>query len=289
MTELRLYAIVLRLAALRAGAVPYHHGDFARDALFDLINKGDAELASALHDENDHKPYTIAPLNGGKRGADGAHHFGVGDEATWRFTLLREPAFEAVLRRYILSRSLPHIRLGFVEFSITDAFASNGGHPESGTSTLRELQERWNLPSEALPRTLTLDFLTPTAYNLGYDRECKQRRLHTLPTPRIVFSALRKQWLSLGGIAPADEFDQWAESNIDMAELNIQTRHTRIKGTLLPGFLGRVTYRVRRDDRWWGVIHLLSEFAFWRGCGYQTTCGMGQVRARIAVPKEYTR
>ncbi len=286
MTDLRLYAIVLRLTALRAGAVPQHHGDFARDALFDLINKGDTELASALHDENDHKPYTIAPLYGGKRGADGAHHFGVGDEAFWRFTLLCEPAFEAVLRRYILNRALPHIRIGFVEFGITDAFASNGGHPQSGYTTIPDLQERWNVPPETLARSLTLEFLTPTAFNLGYDRETKRRDLHTLPTPRFVFSTLRKQWLALGGAAPDDEFDRWTESNVDISALDVQTRHAKIKGNMLPGFAGRVTYRIRRDDRWWGVVHLLSEFAFWRGCGYQTTCGMGQVRAVIQPGKE---
>jgi CRISPR-associated endoribonuclease Cas6 len=286
MSDLRLYAIVLRLTALRPGAVPHHHGDFARDALLDLINKGDTELASTLHDQNDHKPYTIAPLRGGKRGTDGAHHFGVGDEAFWRFTLLCEPAFEAVLRRYVLNRAMPHMRIGAVEFGITDAFASNGGHPESGHVTISALQERWSIPPETLPRAYTLEFLTPTAFNLGYDRESKRRNLHTLPTPRFVLSALRKQWLTIGGAAPDDEFDRWVESNIEIASLDIHTDHARIKGNMLPGFTGRVLYRVRRDDRWWGVAHLLAAFAYWRGCGYQTTCGMGQVRPVLTGPME---
>src|SRR5260221_7825790 len=148
--------------------------------MFDLIGKGNSVLAATLHDQNDHKPYTIAPLHGGKRGVDGAHHFGVGDEAFWRFTLLCEPAFEAVLRRYILNRILPHIRVGVVEFGITDAFASNRGHPDSGYTTIDALQDCWNIPASTLKRTLTLDFLTPTAFNLGYDRERKQRNLHVL-------------------------------------------------------------------------------------------------------------
>lgn len=278
MSDLRLYAIVLRLVASRPGAVPYHHGDFARDAIFDLIGKGDTELAAALHDQNDRKPYTIAPLHGGKRGIDGAHHFGIGDQAFWRFTLLCEPAFEAVLRRYILSKALPHIRIGAVEFEITDAFASNGSHPDSGYTTVEALQDRWKVPAELVPNALTLDFLTPTVFNLGYDRESKRRNLHMLPSPRFVFGTLRRNWIALGGSAPGDEFDSWAEQNVDLTAMNIQTQQARIKGQLLSGFTGRVTYRTRHDDHWWGLTHLLGEFAFWRGCGYQTTCGMGQVR-----------
>lgn len=286
MSDLFLYAIVLRLAALRPGAVPRHHGDFARDALLDLINRGDSELASALHDQNDHKPYTIAPLSGRKRGSDGALHFGVGDEAYWRFTLLCEPAFEAVLRRYILNRELPHLRIGAVEFGITDSFASNNSHSDSGYTTIARLQEQWNVSTQALSRSLSLDFLTPTAFNKGYDRETKQRALHTLPSPRFVFGTLRREWLKLGGAAPGDEFDAWAEANVDLTDLDIRIQQARIKGQAVTGFVGRVTYRVGRDDRWWGLVHLLADFVFWRGCGYQTTCGMGQVRHVIVQHKE---
>jgi len=286
MSELCLYAIVLRLVVLRPGAVPYHHGDFARDALLDLIGKGDIELATSLHDQNDHKPYTIAPLYGGKRRADGAQHFGIGDTAFWRFTLLCEPAFEAVLRRYILSRELPHVRIGAVEFGVTDSFASNNSHPDSGYVTVPALYERWNVPVDTLSRTLTLDFLTPTVFNLGYDRETKTRTLHTLPSPRFVFGTLRREWLKLGGVGPGDEFDDWTERNIEIAALDLHTQEARIKGHFISGFTGRVTYSVRRDNRWWGVTQLLGEFVFWRGCGYQTTCGMGQVRRVDAAQKE---
>jgi len=110
MIEARLYAIVLRLTAVRRGAVPAEHGDQARAAMFDLLRRGNLALASQLHNENAHKPYTISLLEGGKRGADRALHFGEGDQAEWRFTLLSEPAFESVLRRYILDRNLPHVR-----------------------------------------------------------------------------------------------------------------------------------------------------------------------------------
>src|SRR5437764_87842 len=118
MTDLRLYAIVLRMVALHPGAVPADHGDQARAALLNLIRTGDQALSQTLHDDNTHKPYTISLLNGGKRGRDRALNFNTGDSADWRFTLLCEPAFEALLRRYILSRELPHARIGAVEFQI---------------------------------------------------------------------------------------------------------------------------------------------------------------------------
>src|SRR5579859_4734228 len=108
MDNLRLYAIVFRLAAIRPGAVPADHGDQARAALFELIRHGDLPLAQRLHDQNIQKPYTIDLLQGGRRGKDNTIHFGEGDYAYWRFTLMQEPAFEALLRRYLLSRALPH-------------------------------------------------------------------------------------------------------------------------------------------------------------------------------------
>ncbi len=52
MDNLRLYAIVFRLAAIRPGAVPADHGDQARAALFELIRHGDLPLAQRLHDQN---------------------------------------------------------------------------------------------------------------------------------------------------------------------------------------------------------------------------------------------
>ncbi len=281
-----LYAIVLRLIALRPGAVPCYHGDMARDALLNLINHGDATLAATLHDQNEHKPYTIALLQGGKQGRDGAHHFAEGDTAFWRFTLLCEPAFEAVLCRYILNRELPHLRIGAVEFGITDSFASNGGYPDSGYTTIEGLYERWNIPAEKLPRTFSLDFLTPTAFNLGYNRESKQRTVHIMPTPRFVFGTLRREWLKPGGAAPGDAFDAWTGANIEIVKLDILTENAKIKGHFIDGFTGRVTYQLGRDAHWWGMVNLLSEFVFWRGCGYQTTCGMGQVRRADRLPDE---
>jgi hypothetical protein len=110
----RLYAIVLRIAAIRRGAVPENHGDQARAALMKNIQHADSPLAQRLHNSNMHKPYTISLLNGGVQ----ARHFGEGDHADWRFTLMAEPAFEALLRRYLLDRTLPHVRIGAVEFAI---------------------------------------------------------------------------------------------------------------------------------------------------------------------------
>jgi hypothetical protein len=38
-TEKKLYAIVLRLTAMRRGAVPFNHGDHARAALYQIIKQ----------------------------------------------------------------------------------------------------------------------------------------------------------------------------------------------------------------------------------------------------------
>jgi CRISPR-associated endoribonuclease Cas6 len=275
-SDLRLYAIVLRLAAIRPGAIPANHGDQVRAALLSLIRIGDELLAGRLHDDNAQKPYTISLVQGGKRGADGARHFGSGDEAFWRFTLLCEPAFEALLRRYLVNRSLPHIRIGTVEFAIWDVYASGLSHRDSGHIAVEELYEKWDRPPDTLPREIILDFVSPTMFSLG--GRGLARRWQVMPESRITFSSLRKRWATLGGSEPGDPFDDWITNTLAAEPLELRTRKTIVEGRPVPGFTGRVRYVLRGDRRWLGLVHLLADLAFWTGVGYQTTRGLGQVR-----------
>ncbi len=286
MIDLRLYAIVLRLAALRPGAIPVDHGDQARAALLNLIRMGDQTLSQTLHDDNAPKPYTISLIDGGRRGRDRALNFNTGDSADWRFTLLCVPAFEALLRRYILSRELPHVRIGAVEFQIVDAFAS-GSHPDSGSITLLALHDRWNQSPEILPHIITLDFRSPTAFNLGQDHATGDYHIRSTPDARTLFSTLRKRWIKLGGAAPGDEFDQWVSDQIEIQPLNLRTQTVYVERRPISGFFGQVNFIAFGTElRWLPVLHLLADLAFWTGVGYQTPRGMGQVR-RLDQGKAY--
>lgn len=278
MIDARLYAIVLQMTAVRRGAIPANHGDQARAAMFDLLKRGNLQFAAQLHDENAHKPYTISLVQGGKRATDGAHHFREGDQAEWRFTLLSDPTFEAVLRRYILDRNLPHVRIGAVEFAITDAFASNGSHAFSGHISIAALQEKWSCEPDTLAKSVTLEFLTPTAFSKGQDKTTGQYHYISLPLPRLLFSTLRKRWIGLGGTAPGDEFDGWAEATFSLEPIRLEMLPIIVERRTVPAFTGQARFVHRGDPRWLGVVHLLADFAFWAGVGYQTTRGMGQAR-----------
>jgi CRISPR-associated endoribonuclease Cas6 len=250
----------------------------ARAALLDLIRRGDSRLAGHIHDENMRKPYTISLINGGKQDREHAQHFGEGDEAEWRFTLLCEPAFEATLRRFLLSRDLPHIRLGTVTFAIADAFASGESHPDSGYTTVSDLTTRWDCSPAALPREITLDFLSPTTFNLGEDGITGRRRFRPNPDPRVLFSTLRKRWQKFGGAEPGDSADVWVDDHVEAEPIWLDFRRVQVERASLPGFVGRVRYRVYGDPTWLPLLHLLTDLAFWTGVGYQTTRGLGQVR-----------
>lgn len=277
-TDPRLYAVVLRLAALRPGALPPDHGKQALSALYALLDHGDAALARTLHNANAAKPFTVAPLTGGKRDAHGAQHFGEGTTAEWRFTLLRDPAFAALIQRYVLDRSLPHVRIGALTFGITEAFVS-GSHPDSGSVSLSQLTEQFSAAPETYPRTFVLDFKTPTAFNLGTDRESGARRLRTLPDPRTIFSALRKKWSGLGGAAPGDEFDEWVERWVEAEPLHLRWQTVAVEGMPIRGFCGAVRFtHWGTDVRWLACLHLLAALSFYTGVGYQTTRGLGQTR-----------
>ena len=278
---IRLYAIVLRMVVIRPGAVPTDHGGQARACLLDLIRRADKTLSAQWHDTNIHKPYTISllqPLEHTQRGADGALHCGEGDRLDWRFSLQCEPGFEAVLKRFLLSRALPHLRVGTLEFAITDVFASNSGHFASGYTTPAALLERYDCPPATLDRAIELHFTAPTVFHLGRDAETGISRYCTLPQPRLLFSTLRKKWASLGGYEPGDVFDSWVERAVNAESYRLNTTTVVVDKRHLHGFSGFVRFRLQAEPQWWPLVHLLADLAFWTGVGYQTTRGMGQVR-----------
>jgi len=276
--ELRLYAIVLRLAAMRPGAISRDHGDAARGALIKIIEQGDALLAQELHDANTHKPYTVSPVRGGKRGSDGALHFREGDSAEWRFSLLCEPAFESLLRRYLLNRNLPHVRIGAVTYAIVDAFASGIGHADSGHTSVVELTERWSCSPESLSRQIAFDFRSPTTFSRGKDEFTGRYRYCAWPEPRIVFSSLRKRWKDLGGLIPDDDFDGWIDKWVEIESFDLHQQKVIVESRPIPCFTGQVRYQVYGDGRWLPLMNLLADLTFWTGAGYQTPRGLGQVR-----------
>jgi CRISPR-associated endoribonuclease Cas6 len=277
-SDQRLYAVVLKLAAIRRGAVPADHGKQALSALYSLLQLGDETLAESLHDANIRKPFTVSLLDGGKPDRDGAQHFGEGDSAEWRFTLLRDPAFEALIQRYMQNHQLPHVRIGAMQFAITDAFVS-GSHPNSGYVTLEKFADRYSNPPENYAQTVRMDFLTPTAFNLGTDPSTRRRRLRTTPDPRTLFSTLRKRWVALGGADPGDGFDQWVDQTIEAEPLHLKWSSVWIEKASVRGFMGSVRFRHwGTDTSWLPFLHLLTDLTFYTGVGYQTTRGMGQVR-----------
>lgn len=282
--ENHLYAIVLRLAAMRSGALPADHGDQGRAALLNLIRKGDSPLAQQLHDENSSKPYTISLVQGGKRGRDGAQHFGEGDAGEWRFSLMMQPAFEALLQKYLLNNSLPHVRIGVLQFAITDVYVATQSHQDSGHISVRELSDAWqDTPREQLPRRITLDFLSPTTFSRGRDRAGYRYRV--FPDAKTVFSALRKRWVALGGVDAGDDFDAWVAKNVEAEPQRYRLTKHRVERRRLSAFTGTVAYQLYGDDeQWLAYLNLLADLTFWTGLGYQTTRGMGQVR-RITPQK----
>lgn len=276
----RLYAIVLRLAAMRPGALPPDHGEQGRAALLKLIREGDSPLATQLHDENNAKPYTISMVRGGQRTRDGLQHFGEGDSAEWRFSLMMQPMFEALLQKYLLNNSRPHVRIGVIDFAITDVYVSSASHTDSGYISIGHLVDRWNKAShEQLPRRTLLDFQSPTAFSLGHDRTHKRYRYRVFPDARTVFSTLRKSWVKLGGVDVGNDFDTWVDKTIEAEPLHYQLCKHRVEGRTVSAFTGQIVYQhYGTDERWLSYLNLLADLTFWTGIGYQTTRGMGQVR-----------
>lgn len=283
--EGRLYAVVLRMIATKAGAVPPSHGDRVQAALYRYIEAGDPELSQRLHDSGEAKPFTVSLLDGGKRGRDQAQHFGEGDEAFWRFTLLSDDLFDTLLSAHLMRDSLPVIRIGAVDFMVTDAYVSGSRpHIHSGSVRLESLIEHYaKADPHALPKTLRLRFASPTVFRQGRS-PFGSHRFAMFPEPGLLFGSLRKRWLKLGVPGLGDDFDQWVSDACVPMIYDLKTVAHKDGKKTIPGFTGTVTYRFY-DVEWLSFAHLLGQFAFYAGVGSSTGTGMGTVYPLSDQPK----
>ena len=175
------------------------------------------------------------------------HHFGEGDRILALHPAV-EPAFEAVLRRYILSRELPHLRIGALSSGSPDAFASSRSHIDSGRPRNGACRTLEQAAGNAAAQ-FSLDFLTPTAFNLGYDHDSDESGARSIaPTPTLLFGTLRREWHQARWRRAGDEFDAWVrQANVEIEQAGHSHRAAGVEGHPVTGFVGRVrVHRARR-------------------------------------------
>ncbi len=261
-----LVACVMRLVALEGATLERTQGHRVHALFLDLMRRSDPVLAAMLHADRQAKPFTVAPLQGYER------RLVAGDEYLVRLALLRGDLY-MTFASVFLRGAPPELQVGTARFVVREVQTTAEGHPWAGVGSWRDILARGQ-PDE----TITLQFVTPTAFTQAVD-ERGNKRIGLFPAPDAVFGSLLRRWNLLAPEPmPADLLDQ-----LDVLPSRYELRTAMLKFGRSPqlGFTGRCTYEVHGPESGRRLLATLSDAAFFLGAGYKTTQGMGLVR-RIA-------
>jgi CRISPR-associated endoribonuclease Cas6 len=285
-----LTSLILQLQSPAEANLPANLGRAAQALLLRLILGRDAALASALHDGDGPKPFTVSNLVLGKRAA-GSLHVQAGQSGWLRFTGLTEPVSSHLAE---LARQPPEsAELDGHRFNVTGATLDPGVHPWAGQISYQDFAAPYLLGGrERLSPSVRLEFASPATFK-------SQGRYVPVPLPELVFGSLLDRWQAFAPVALHPETRRFAAEAVVLSRYELRTRgmpyvkrggeEARSRGAGGPGgrgepahyptmvgFTGQVMFAVLNRDRYWlNVLHLLAAFAFYSGVGYQTAAGLG--------------
>jgi CRISPR-associated endoribonuclease Cas6 len=267
-------AAVLTLNAVEATAAPAEMGRAVHAWFLDRVAGVDADLAQQLHDTPGRRPFTISNVWGKGRARQGQVELDPERDCWARVTALTDEV-EAALEQ-ALPASGEHLELAGATFAVRAVATETEDHPWAGRMSYTDLVERYTLSPGRHPRSVTLNFSSPTLFRSG-------GRDLPLPLPDLVFHGYLRKWNTFAPMALPDEARRYAEECVALSRYKLRSHLVSFersgKGAHV-GFTGRVRFRFLTGDAYWSrVIFLLAGYAFWAGTGYRTTVGLGQTQA----------
>jgi CRISPR-associated endoribonuclease Cas6 len=309
-----LYASVVKLVATTDGFIPATQGRLAHAAFLNLIQAVDPALAETLHVSKQRKPFTVSPLQGLGQAREGQVKVKAGQEVWLRFTLLGSELF-ATFTRFLLTpfpledkrsriedrglkienrqasihhprstiHHLPTLRLGELEFTISEVLTTSGSHPWAGYVTLEQLQQALVTTAKQGTRLheIKIHFASPTVFSLGDNKDGLGKRMEPFPTPKLFFSSLASIWREI--LPPSltiKLLEEYVEKTVVIGIYDMRSCMYRFWKQPQIGAEGTVTYilRDRAHPQMTQLLNLLAELGFYSGVGAKTTMGMGQIR-----------
>ncbi len=275
-----LYSTVVKLTATQSGTLPVTNGDLAHGAFFNILKSVDPALSGAIHAIQSRKPFTISPLQDLPRPHKGRISIKQG-QVTWlRFTLL-DPQLFAALTQYLLSSTQrwPTIRLGNLNFTITEMLTTPGSHPWAGYTTTTMLQEKCH--PDATGGKISLEFASGMMFSRNSNKNGMGKFQEYLPIPAMVFGSLAAMWNDHTGLMlDKKAVREYAKETVVVSAYKMETRLFHYSRNPQIGAIGRVTYQLKdkNNQAMIQILNMLADFAFYSGIGAKTAMGLGQVR-----------
>ncbi len=185
------------------------------------------------------------------------------DKLTWRINTLQSDAEHHILA------ALQHTSFDEVSVRCTGLelrVESKNLHRVSYEHLARSFYE------PAARRVFAVRFLTPTAF--------KQKGQYVFwPDPRLVLQSLAVKHSALvDGEEPGDDLVCELAKNTTIVRYTLRTQPFPIQRSIIPGFVGTVTYRVSGPETLESYVAMLLSFGEFCGCGIKTSMGMGGIR-----------
>ncbi len=277
-----LYSSVIHLTNLRPATLTHTGGQHAHAAFLDIVRSVEPELAETLHNLNGRKPFTVSPLMVGKApttlglprpktsevSKTSEVYLREGWNCWLRVTMLDDALFKTFLTHFLNGGQLPKIRLGEVEFLVSEIQTTPGSHPWAGYTPLDDLKKRLDEPA---PRKFAFELHTPTSFKL------RDEQVTTIPTPKLVFGNLATAWKALTGENFVRVVEEYAEQALITGDYRLRTQKSTLHNLAQVGALGRVEFiRTDKTDHPTArALNLLADLAFYTGLGRKTAQGMG--------------
>lgn len=276
--NITLHSVIVNLRVAENSTLPTTHGHLLHAAFMDMLRLVNPEPAAELHDANRRKPFTLSPLQGIGHGKQGKITLKAAQKCWFRATFLDSRLLQDFTTYFI--QGYTTLRLGHVNFIITEIHTAPLGHSQAQTSSTNALWSQWAcalLGDSHLQ--IPLHFASPTAFSFRGN----VRNMYILPDPPLVFHALAGYWDDLVNDSQQEEIQQFTTESVVLSHLNIKSVMLRFPNNPQIGFTGRVTFKVLDETNPEMIRHLnrLADLAFYTGIGSKTPMGMGQVRRQV--------
>ena len=276
-----LISIVLTLTPEAPATLPPELGRAVQAETLARLSEVDPALTEAIHASEGPKPLTCSglvaaePEEEARPARHPADSVGVwpGRRYFVRVTGLVERVSQALLATLVVrppARWTLHGQPFRVLEAVCDAAAGrvDAGRPVARTLAAAALQR-----GDRLSRTVTLEFVSPTAFK-------SLEMQMPVPLPGLVFGSLVERWNAFSTVALDPDLRRFANERVAISRYWLESKPVPAKGGALRiGGVGQVTYTALDDDRYaLAALNILADFALYSGVGVQTATGMGQCR-----------
>ncbi len=274
-----LISLLLTLTPDSPATLPADLGRAAQAETLARLGQVDPALAEAIHASDGPKPLTCSGLVVAEADRSGPERHPVdsmsvrpGDRYFVRITGLVEPVSRTLLAG-LVEEPPARWTLHGVPFRVLETICDPTRESWTGQTSCETLAAAALQRSDRLPRTITLEFVSPTAFK-------SQDMQLPVPLPGLVFGSLVERWNAFSTVALDPDLRRFANERVAISRYWLESKPVPTKGGALRiGGVGQVTYTALDDDRYaLAALNILADFALYSGVGVQTGTGMGQCR-----------